>query len=1514
MITTGAQPDTYDPRLWEPVKSAPAYDPKLWEPVKAEASPELTLEQAEAEREKIEGPGPELEDAPIANAMIAGAASGGVGALREGATEAFGSFAGPDLASLAVNVVIRSLAEGVDWGAFTILSDWGDKLIGGPLKNHPYLREALDVAGGVGLAMKMPSASRLPGLRLSAAEAERGADVLHRLAEHRALAGPEEEMAGTATDLFEEPPAPKAKEPVEFKPEQEVREPEPPKEIPQPKEDIQQAVAAGDTASAKEGVLQELERHPSAQVYEMKVGDMKRDPERFQYKKGTDPTTGAGAALGDIKTYDRGLGGVITMYHDPDGQFYVANGHQRVDALERLEGPEASHRVQIIESRPADDPEATKGAIRYGQTPEQARSYGAIINIAEGRGTAMDAARFFRSQGMDTSTMIEHGISLDPREEKTLQAAALSQLSPMVFRAVDHGVLPQRLGVVIGRELGDNPTAQDALYQMLKKRGFRDMGASKLGEMLRLAKGAGETTETTMTLFGPETMKKSLLMEQADVLAGIKSRLASEKRLFGTVAGGAEQIEEAGVGKVDADTGEHLSTVAAQNLELLGRTAYGAGPVNDAIKDAAKKLAEGKTSKSAIIKEAYQKVADELGKIIPEAPQQRELIPAKFVEPAEPEPVSAAEPKEPEPVDMYSGLPVAQIARNVVDALPENVRNYPAQIGKQLVRTFAPETDGAFAKRATEIQESKASELRARIGSASRAMRPLRAWFDSQPESARYQLSSALERGDSSALPDELKPFGSAMKQITDAAHDRLNTLRPDQEVGYINNYWRHLWANKPEEVRDAFESLKSGGGKALTAGKGFLKQRKFPTMAEGIQAGLTPKFKNPVDMWLAGVQQEWRYQTGTEMFNALKDSGLTHYVRVAERPPKGWAKIDDSVARVLAPTEKGIAQLGEYYAPEEVARIFNNYLSPGSGLNPLISLSAAGNRLRVEFSAFHFMLTSLSNMAGQVGDQFMAGVGDLMHGDTGAGMLKIATTPLKVLSSPLQTYRDWKVGKNVIAKALDGRFEDPMVQDAMLGGHDFGMGDHETGSAIGAASRGVLGWPAQLAEKFGAVMKHWVSPLKIGTAMRMYGAKLDEAARENGDQALSMAERRTIAVNVRRHMDNVMGMIHRDNLHFSNGMKDALHMVVAYPGWQIGSIRLTGGAARGIATGLRGGEMDEQAAMALRYVSGMIITSGTLGTITNYLMTGRMPRSVSEVFLWPTGKKDANGNDVRIVPPEYLVRDYLSTLGHRRTQPGNDIMAWPKALGETALSKMNWPLAAAGYIMRNADYFGKPISFPDLDSQPQSLRNIVNQIVKYGETIGKEVEPFSMSNYEEAKRQGVGGIRTGLAAGIGMTPESRVLRQTPAQNFIDRFKTPSQQPQSPDQQQRQQILGQFEADLRRARQGGAPVNFGPIKDALAKGLVTTQEIKEREADARLRPFASAVKKQNIGVALQAWKLAHDNGDTQDENDAARAIFAKLRNKDLQKLPPDQQAQARGLLTRFLKAATGREESAEARP
>lgn len=1525
MITTGGNTsDAYDPRLWEPVdsKAAPAtaqgYDPKLWEPVQAAPknlpSGKLTPEKAEAQRESIEGAAPELADAPVANAVMSGALTGGVGAIPG-----------------AARGLTSAIVGGADFGVQQGMQDWVDKLLGGPLANHPYLREALSTAGGVAAGMAVPSAGNLPGLGggTKAAEAE-GPNILQKIAQKRAIDEPEEVIAGTNVPPMEGAPAkpfeadkavpeePKAEEPAteaapsdegaksepadEAKPEEAAHGPQP---TVQPKEELQQAVAAGDKPAAKEALQRELERHPSATVYDMKVGDMKRDPDRFQYKTATDRTTGADGALADIQTYDRGLGGVITVYHDHDGQYYVDNGHGRAAALEHLEGPDATHRVQVIESRKPDEPDAVKGAIRYGYTPEQARAYGATINIAEGRGTAMDAARFFRSQGMDTSAMQKAGIALSPLEEKTQKAVALSRLSGTVFRAVEHGIIPEKLGVTIGRELGDSTTAQDGLYAMMKKGGFKDMSAAKLGEMLRLAKGSGETVEKSMTLFGAEEMKKSLIAEQADVINGVKGRLRGEKKLFGTAAAGAEKLEESGVGKVDPETGERLSNVAAQNLDLLSRTAYSSGPVNQIIRDAAKEISENPSRKSSIVKAAYSKITDELGKIVPEAPAQEQ---ASMFGGAQAEPPSTGKIEEPQTLGAGLGQIVPAVER-VVSMLPEEVRSSPVKIGKMLQRTFAPETDGAFAQRATEIQESKSAELRARIGSAAKAVRPLRKYFDSLPQSARHNLASQMEQGDFSQLPENLQAFGPAMKSITDAAHDRLQKLTPDKQIGYVENYWRHMWANSPDEVMDAFNRIKATSGKALTGGAGFLKQRRFATMQDGIDAGLTPKFTNPVDQWLAGVQQEWRYATGKEMFNGIKDSGIAQYVRVGERAPKEYAKINDSITKVMAPTDKGMAHLGDWYVPKEVARVFNNHLDPGLGPNPLASLSALGNRIRVEFSGFHFLLTSLSSVAQKVGDQFIDGLGDIAHGNIGRGALKVALSPAKVAAGPAEVYKDWQLGRDVISKAMGGHFDDPAVSDVILGGGSFDYGDNNAAHLVGDTWKNAWGIPQKLADKTAVIMKHWVAPLKVGTQLRLYNAALKKAYEANGNQALSMVERRTIATQVRRHVDNVMGQINRDNLHYANGMKDAMHMVVAYPGWQIGTLRLMGGAARGLAKGAIGSKMDAQAQQALRFVTGMIVTGGTLGTLANYMATGEAPKSVHDMFLWPTGEKDGNGNEIRTEPPEYLVRDLLSVQGHARGYNPNDIRKWPGAIGESLLSKMNWPLAAAGYIMRNADFNGRPITFPDLDSQPKQIQKIVGQFLQEGGV------PFSVANAKELAREGKEPMKSLIGGVVGLTPESRALRQTPAQNFIDQAmgQRGQQPPQSPDQMARGQLLSKFERDVRTQRTGGPKVDMGPIKDALGKGLITEKELTQRIEDAGKRPFALAVGRAPLPVALQAWKIANDNGDEQDEKDAANEIFRKIRNGAMASLPPDQQAAAKALLTPFLKK-TLRGEGSEAAP
>src|ERR1019366_4373380 len=89
------------------------------------------------------------------------------------------------------------------------------------------------------------------------------------------------------------------------------------------------------------------------------------------------------------------LAGVISVWRDPaDGKTYVVNGHHRFQLAKETGQPDVA--VRMIA---ADD--AT-----------EARAKGAIQNIAEGRGTAMDAAKFFRDSGHTPADLDRLGVSM----------------------------------------------------------------------------------------------------------------------------------------------------------------------------------------------------------------------------------------------------------------------------------------------------------------------------------------------------------------------------------------------------------------------------------------------------------------------------------------------------------------------------------------------------------------------------------------------------------------------------------------------------------------------------------------------------------------------------------------------------------------------------------------------------------------------------------------------------------------------------------------------------------------------------------------------------------------------------------------------------------------------------------------------------------------------------------------------------------------------------------------------
>jgi hypothetical protein len=166
-------------------------------------------------------------------------------------------------------------------------------------------------------------------------------------------------------------------------------------------------------------------------VFDVPLDALRLSPNRFQYKAGADADTGAGLALQDCRIFDLGLSGVITTWYSPDGFRFVVNGHQRV-ALARRLNYTGTLRCQVLDSGTSHP-----NAILYGVDAAYARTYGALINISEGRGDALDAAKLMRDTHMTKAEMSSRGISLT--DKLVAQAVPLSQLDEAVFRAAIFG-------------------------------------------------------------------------------------------------------------------------------------------------------------------------------------------------------------------------------------------------------------------------------------------------------------------------------------------------------------------------------------------------------------------------------------------------------------------------------------------------------------------------------------------------------------------------------------------------------------------------------------------------------------------------------------------------------------------------------------------------------------------------------------------------------------------------------------------------------------------------------------------------------------------------------------------------------------------------------------------------------------------------------------------------------------------------------------------------------------------
>jgi len=294
------------------------------------------------------------------------------------------------------------------------------------------------------------------------------------------------------------------------------------------------------------------------------------DPERFQFKAGGDEA-GVTDRLKGVTQWDPIKAGVSLVWIDKAGKPWIIDGHQRLGLARRIatEDPSQQPRIMARTLRESD-----------GITPADARTMAALKNIAEGTGTAVDAAKVIR----DHPERID---DLPPRSELTRQARGLAALSPDAFQMVVNDVVPPNYAAIVGRLVPSDPEMQGAIINLLAKtdpaNAVQAEAIARQGIDAGLAKAEAGAQGA---LFGDQEVAESLFAERAKVLDRALKTLRRDKTVFNTLVKEAETVELAG-NVLAKDINEQRAIADGQAVQILQTLANRAGPISTALRTAA---------------------------------------------------------------------------------------------------------------------------------------------------------------------------------------------------------------------------------------------------------------------------------------------------------------------------------------------------------------------------------------------------------------------------------------------------------------------------------------------------------------------------------------------------------------------------------------------------------------------------------------------------------------------------------------------------------------------------------------------------------------------------------------------------------------------------------------------------------------------------------------------------------------------------------------------------------------
>jgi len=1015
------------------------------------------------------------------------------------------------------------------------------------------------------------------------------------------------------------------------------------------------------------------------------------DAERFQFKLGARLTGGVTEAMKEVEKYDPIKGGTILVWQDKSGKHWVIDGHHRV-ALARKTG----------------QPEMDAWVVREtdGWSAAEARAVGALRNLADGKGTAIDAAKLFRDSGISLAELRKEGV---PTNNTIVQQGMdMKKLSDEVFRLVIDDRLPANMAAAIGKN-AKGSTQQKQVADLILE---GEVDSVRQAELLSMTiDSAPVLTKSEQTLFGLETTEKSLYAERAKVLANVEKKLKTNKKVFGTLAKQSGLIEAKGniLAKVANLQAKEL---AEEVLYLLEKFANAKGEVAEALNEATKEYAKDPT------RDNLSKVTNGLVQKWTQATTGLSVQNLKGLFGA---PAKRAEPE----IEGRSGFvdvrPLAKVHKSTMNILEPSKAVEIAQ-GKEAYATVIVGAHKADVGR-IEFNEEEIENLD----------NSLQAFGEQLSKYSKATLTNLMAARGKPAGKGAILLKNEALKALAKEAPELVGVRKTITRIADFNyKYLQKVVGDDIKYVEDYFYGIYKDSKKVerfldyWKTTKRFTKEKKLPTVADALDYGLELRDPNPVNNLRSEYMAIAHLDGMIYMRDELLRTGKGKYIDTKEEAPLEWEKVNEPIFK-------------DYRVAPELALLINKLISTNQLrrhflLNTLRKTNSYLRTVKFSFSAFHQLSIAKQSIADEGYLKFIRP--SAMRGIT-LGFRK--NDP----AFKTQGYRDYIAHGGGHRYSIDSQAQRAFTQ--------FVNKFNKSGRIAFKAA--VL--PLRIPERYVRwLFQNYIPKVKYAK----YVDRVLEKEKELGRQLKSHEK-----IDIIKEQQNFYGMMNERLFGRGGTATSVLRLWFMAPGYAEGNYRtiLKSILQWGGATGYK-------ASRSRSNIINSLLLSAFAATVGTLALTGKPPKApetredVRDLFKIDTGRKDEKGRRIMIDLLTYD-KDYWNVFG-------NIFAGQPIKAVKTAIKRTGGMVAPTAETIVDLASLAQGRAIYDWkgDRVTEVTDPFARQVLKIAIHEIKRTEPISVSVFKQSLRRDQTIVLSALTSLLGIRPtlsekdkrEQEVLRR----------------------------------------------------------------------------------------------------------------------------------------------------------